>query len=190
MSIPGTETIEIQSFEIVPGPASMQMVVQGVGRTQALILRFAPPQVFDAAAKTLAAADRIDHGQVVAVIREIYRRMFGDAAVAGSAPSTDSTPAPAPASASGATPAVEAPAADPPGSDGSASPEILLLEFAIELQTRAREAELSDALTAELFRALTALPEAKSVAATVASSRAALGISDGGGAPSSPRLGG
>lgn len=155
MEIPGAESVAVQSFEVVPGADSVQIIVQAHGRPQVLVCSFSKQQSFELTGKMFGASDKMDHGQVVAVLRQLAKRI------------PDFDPAPAPATAAPVqsseagqalatvSPSVPATAPALSSSSSESGGEIAsAIEFALEIERCGREAGLSDHLVAEVFRFL------------------------------------
>lgn len=73
--IDGCDNLVVKDFHVVPDGTTARMIVSGTGAPRPILLDFSRDLVFRVAGSMLAICDRIDHGQMVAVLRAVASSM-------------------------------------------------------------------------------------------------------------------
>jgi hypothetical protein len=91
--IEGCDNLQVAEFDIIPDGDTARVVVTGAGH-QPVVMDFSKEKIFQLAGKALGICDRIDHGQLIGIMRVLADRM-------GILPGSSSVAAPAPSAGDG-----------------------------------------------------------------------------------------
>jgi hypothetical protein len=72
--IDGCDNLQVSEFDIIPDGDTARVVIAGVDH-QPVVMDFSKEKIFQFAGKALGICDRIDHGQLLGIMRVLAERM-------------------------------------------------------------------------------------------------------------------